>query len=702
MELIDSKSLLAKLMATENLTIEHRNVRTASFDVKNRVLVIPTLDKNLSAALYDLFTGHEVGHALYTPMDGMIEAKIQKVNKDIANVVEDCRIERKIKNKYPGLRLPFLKAYRELIEKDFFATKGKNLNLMNFLDRLNLYTKGGVSLGIKFDDVERGLLNDVEATETYDDVIEVSKRIAKYMQEQLEEQKAKDKEKSLEENEDEDDDFDYQSELEEIDVGDKSQSKPNSSIEDGDGEDSDSDEDTDFGDSDIGDENLKDSQSDPEIRSFTDEAFRENESRLFEFGEDYTYANIPKMEIDKVIYDYKPLWKRYKEEDDYLSVKPEIYLQIRRESNKVVSYLVKEFEMRKNADQLKRASTAKTGDLDMKKLFSYGFSEDIFKKVTVVPGGKSHGLVLFLDWSGSMTEHISNTMKQLLNLTLFCKKVNIPFEVYTFVEDIDSQFNYYVKPKKGDLAAKKFGLCNILSSRMSAAEFTYAGSALVSMCGCGPTGRKTRTPYWMTMSGTPLNEAVIAAMEIIPHFQKKYKLQIVNTVFLTDGEGAPLYEVYTDDEGHIEHHSRYNRKNLVIRDPVTKEQEILRPNSISFNQTSALIRLLKKRTNSNIIGFYVLNVRELNGSAGNMFFPDYNERYKVKEQFRKDKFFVVQNTGFDEYYLLRSNGLDTDEDATFEVKENATKRGIVSAFSKYAGNRINNRVILNRFINLIT
>ena len=208
MELIDSKSLLAKLMATENLTIEHRNVRTASFDVKNRVLVIPTLDKNLSAALYDLFTGHEVGHALYTPMAGMLEAKRQKVNKDIANVVEDCRIERKIKNKYPGLRLPFLKAYQELVEKNFFATKGKNLNLMNFLDRLNLYTKGGVSLGIKFDDVERGLVNDVEATETYDDVIEVSKRIAKYMQEQLEQQKAKDKEKSLEENEDDDDDFD--------------------------------------------------------------------------------------------------------------------------------------------------------------------------------------------------------------------------------------------------------------------------------------------------------------------------------------------------------------------------------------------------------------------------------------------------------------------------------------------------------------
>jgi hypothetical protein len=693
MELIDSKSLLAKLMATENLTVEHRNVRTASFDVKNRVLVIPTLDKNLSAALYDLFTGHEVGHALYTPIDGMIEAKKQKINMNVANVVEDCRIERKIKNKYPGLRLPFLKAYQELVEKDFFATKGKNLNLMNFLDRLNLYTKGGVSLGIKFNEIERGLVNDVEKTETYDDVIEVSKRIIEYMEQQLEEQKAKDKQKAAEEGEDED-------EFEEVDFDDGNPKDYDSSYDDFENETDVDDDEDDSGDSDPEDD-YSDTKNDSEIRSFTDEAFRENESKLFEFGEDYAYANIPKMEVDKVIYDYKPLWKRYKE-DEFCSVKTEEYLQIRRESNKVVSYLVKEFEMRKNADQLKRATTAKTGDLDMKKLFSYGFSEDIFKKVTVVPGGKSHGLVMFLDWSGSMSDHIANTMKQLLNLTFFCKKVNIPFEVYTFVEDIDTEHNYQPKPKAGDLRTKTFGLCNILSSRMSAAEFTYAGSALVAMSGCGASNRRTRQPYWMSMSGTPLNEAVIAAMEIIPHFQKNYKLQIVNTVFLTDGEGSPLSESYIDNEGNTDYYSRYNKKTLVIRDPVTRHQEVMKPNSNGFSQTSSLIRLLKKRTNCNIVGFYVLNVKALNGTAGNMFFPDYNERYSVKEQFRKDKFFVVQNTGFDEYYLLRSNGLDTDEDATFEVKENATKRGIVSAFSKYAGNRINNRVILNRFINLIT
>lgn len=696
MDLIDSKSLLAKLMATENLTVEHRNVRTASFDVKNRILVIPTLDKNLSNNLYDLFTGHEVGHALYTPLDGMIEAKNQKVNKDIANVVEDCRIERKIKNKYPGLRLPFLKAYQELIEKDFFKTKGKDLNLLNFLDRINLYTKGGVSLGIKFNDIERGLVNDVEKTETYEDVIEVSKRIAEYMMEQIEQQKAKDKQQL--DDDDEDVEWDGESDSN-SDTGALTDSK---NFGDDNAENEDFEYDEDYGNT--GDYDIEDSQDDSldvtQIRSFTDEAFRENESRLFEFGEDYLYANVPKMEIEKVVYDYKPLWKRYRE--DALSVQPDVYLNLRRESNKVVSYLVKEFEMRKNADQLKRATTAKTGDLDMKKLFSYGFSEDIFKKVTVVPGGKSHGLVMFLDWSGSMVEHMSNTMKQLLNLTLFCKKVNIPFEVYTFVDDIDTTLNYQPKPKKGDLAVKKFGICNILSSRMSAAEFTYAASALVSMAGCAPNSRRSKQPYWMSMSGTPLNEAVIAAMEIVPYFQKKYKLQIVNTVFLTDGEGSPSYEVYENEFGHTNYISRHNRNHMVIRDPITKHQEMFRNNAHSFSQTSALIRLLKKRTNCNVVGFYVLKTKDITGSAGNMFFPDYSERYKVKEQFLKDKFYVVQNTGFDEYYLLRSNGLDTEDDVTFEVKENATKRGIVSAFTKYAGNRINNRVILNRFINMIT
>ena len=162
MQLLDSKSLLAKLMATENLVVEQRKVQTAMFDVKSRVLVIPQLDKNISGYLYDLFVGHEVGHALYTPLDGLMKARDAKIPQAVTNVVEDSRIERKVKNKYPGLRSSFVKAYKELLEKDFFGTQGVDLNTLPFLDRMNLFCKGGPAQGIDFSPFERKLIDMVE------------------------------------------------------------------------------------------------------------------------------------------------------------------------------------------------------------------------------------------------------------------------------------------------------------------------------------------------------------------------------------------------------------------------------------------------------------------------------------------------------------------------------------------------------------
>ena len=73
--------------------------------------------------------------------------------------------------------------------------------------------------------------------------------------------------------------------------------------------------------------------------------------------------------------------------------------------------------------------------LDTAKLHTYKYSDDIFKKVTVLPDGKNHGLLFLLDWSGSMSSEILATVKQLLNLTAFCKKVQIPFEVYAFTNE---------------------------------------------------------------------------------------------------------------------------------------------------------------------------------------------------------------------------------------------------------------------------
>ena len=48
------------------------------------------------------------------------------------------------------------------------------------------------------------------------------------------------------------------------------------------------------------------------------------------------------------------------------------------------------------------------------------------------PDAKNHGMIFYLDWSGSMHDNMKGTIMQLLNLVLFCKKVNIPFSVYAF------------------------------------------------------------------------------------------------------------------------------------------------------------------------------------------------------------------------------------------------------------------------------
>ncbi len=158
----NSKSLLAKLLAAENITVSHQNTKTAYFDLKSRTLVCPVW-KDMDGHLYDLLMGHEVGHALNTPQAGWHSA-IHDENgkplgkfKDFLNVIEDARIERQVKRKFPGLSKSFAEAYKGLYERDFFGVKNIDVNKLNLIDRINLRYKMGAHLPVAFND------DDVEA-----------------------------------------------------------------------------------------------------------------------------------------------------------------------------------------------------------------------------------------------------------------------------------------------------------------------------------------------------------------------------------------------------------------------------------------------------------------------------------------------------------------------------------------------------------
>lgn len=724
MNLFAQKSLLAKLMATEDLTVRQARVHTASFDVQNRVLTVPILDKDVSKDVYDLFMGHESAHAIWTPLDGMKKAKSEKVNMSVLNVVEDARIERRIKNKFPGIKTPFINAYKTLFDENFFETEGEDLNEFNFIDRVNLHCKIGASLALNFSEEERKLLDEVESTQTFDDVIEVTKKICEFMKDQLNELPEKTKKikvvvhgaqggESGEKNaksEDEDEEYDEEIHIqldeseEKSGEGEEKTDGTGKSEEKADGEEGKSDS-TEAGSG----ASRNEQQLEAQIRSFTDDAYKRNEEKLFSDGnEKYLYVNIPKYDTSKIM-DYKVMLSKVRAENYIVDSK--VFNNYRREANKVVSYLVKEFELRKNADQMKRAATAKTGELNMNRLYSYNFTEDIFKKITVMPQGKSHGLVMYIDWSGSMIRHLENTVKQLLNLVMFCKKVNIPFEVYSFIEDTDYEYMAAPKWKAEDLSMRPFGIINLLSNRMNASDFTFAAGVLMKMAGCD-SGRRWndgRMPRFMMMSGTPLNEAVISAFEIVPEFQKRNRLQIVNTVFLTDGEGCMLQNSY-DRSGFVSHNTF---SHMVMRDPKTRHEEMFERN-VQFSamyQTDSLVRLLKQRTNSHVIGFFVGETKDVMNRIG-YFWPEFKDlpdftareefREKTRTKFRKDNSVIVTSTGYDDYYILRSTGLDTDDDEELTFKENATTRGMATAFAKYTGNKIASRVVLNRFIGLIS
>ena len=174
------KSQLAKLLATEDLVVEHKQVETASFNVETRVLILPLWEK-ASNSVYDMLVGHEVGHALFTPNDDWFLKT--DVPHGIVNVCEDARIEKLMKRRYMGLAKTFYYGYSELNDDDFFNLEEEDLDSFNLADRINLYFKIGNFLDLHFTEREIEIRELVGQSETFDEVLAAAKVLHEYCKE---------------------------------------------------------------------------------------------------------------------------------------------------------------------------------------------------------------------------------------------------------------------------------------------------------------------------------------------------------------------------------------------------------------------------------------------------------------------------------------------------------------------------------------
>ena len=474
---------LAKLMATENITVEFKKVSTPSFELVSRTLTLP-LWRDISKETYNMLVAHEVSHALYTPTKEWGEAaSVSEKRRVAANVVEDARIEKMIMKKYPGCRFDFLKGYKELHEKDFFGLSKGGLDDRTLLDRINLYYKSYGNVYVPFSEEENVWINRIDKISSFAEALEIADELIKYDESKKEEDPISNvsddsalsndsEELDSTENGSESEDSDSEGEDDgsgsaDDDSSESDDNESNSSEEGKDNEETD-DEASENGSITDGDSDEEDSADGSDDKSDDDTESKEVKSSMQSLEEKLTnisesnrydrygdrYNNTihlfnPYLEDDfnKVILPMKDFlmyanrkssefYNNYKTNPDINLITPsDAYATIRSENIKVVNNMVKTFEMKKSATLNARTMTAKTGLIDMNRLPFYKLTDDIFLQNEVTPKGKNHAILMYLDMSGSMNgERITSALSQIINMAMFCDKVSIPYRVYAFTD----------------------------------------------------------------------------------------------------------------------------------------------------------------------------------------------------------------------------------------------------------------------------
>jgi cobalamin biosynthesis protein CobT len=795
----EQKSQLAKLMATENLTVQHQKINTAKFDPINRVLYLP-IWQDMSGDLYDLLCGHEVGHALYTPAQGWHDVATDKSKpknfKSFLNVVEDARIEKKVKRRFPGLRMSFQKAYKELMERDFFGINGRDINDMAFVNRLNIYTKSQYTMtNIRFSDEEMKLVRKVESLETWDDVMSVTEEIYAYSKDEqfdmLQDFDYEFKSYTLDEEGEEMDMEDFDSgepsdapeEEEQSDKGNSDSSDDAESTEEEQEEDdtgsaapeneAENEADTDEELEEEQDDKPSTIQRDKESREsqkkdfnpecLTDDEFRKNEDALLDSkSREYIYIDVP------TINEYEAFtgWKRVQEQisqyyhdrtlqNDWNKLQPSLFSDLvqefKRKNERYVSLLAKEFEMRKAAKAYSKSKVSDSGDIDISKLAGYKFDDNIFRKLTHTPKGKSHGLVLLLDCSGSMQDNMPGSIEQILVLAMFCRKVNIPFTMYGFTDIIDTYFldrkmdqhqrltynsnsNSVFAHNKGELAGTNVQMREYMNSKMTNAEFNMALRNMVLLKESYSGGRYGRSrlgpgfPDSENLGNTPLIQAVFSLGHKMEEFRKVNNIDITSLIIVHDGD-ADSCSTYMAEQDETDYYGRKTTKlraksydpryqNVFLRDTKRKFQvQLTEPKLYSSDSMmQASLEWFSAISNSKVFGFFILPTRQ--GALKNTI----NSRYVSPEgknltdirnvdcykaadlrdslvrTMKDEKYIVSHNKGYNEFYMIMGGQELATEEEEFEFEGKVTARTLKTAFAKFNKQKQINRVLVSRFI----
>ena len=714
-------STFARLLATENISVRHdKDAETASFNVVDRILTLPRW-KVVDSHLYDMLIGHEVAHALWTPGDmdeesGCLAACVEidpehpEHVMGFLNIVEDARIERMIKNKFPGLRRDFNAGYSYLHnDLDLFelSCDQSKIAKMGLTDRLNVHFKLGILgiLAVPFSADEQVYVERMETTDTWEDVIELARDLY---------EKAKREQEQADVN------------MIDIEIG-------------ADGEPIDGEE------NENGQEvpgNSTGAGLEPETADVLQGMERVEQRRYHNEGDEV--VDLPTPRLDNMIIESDVLsqwWDQHiLDNRTYITAGCDVIrkecVEWMRSEQPTVKNLVKQFELRKAADEHKRTMISKSGRLDTVKMIDYKWSEDIFAKNTIVREGKNHGIVIFVDWSGSMGDVIEPVMKQALTLAMFAQQANIPFEVFAFSDrpysrsweevgnDLDSADTYWnqeptpgydspeVQNEEGEcdwdkLNRMKLGkaatvrLFRFLHSGMNRRDFQSAAEIFYLSAIGNCYGREQVTvcpPAMLQLNGTPLDDTILAAHEVVMNFRRKNNLQVVNCAILTDGCGASC-----------------GFQNCSLRNPYTGivygDRPEHREGESRMGSTNLLLRSLRETTGCNLIGMYLHSGKNPHNCWGwvkeeydRFGYNHLSDTTKMQKKTWKDENFCIADgasaSQYDEAYII-SAGTKVEQDVELPEASQVSHVKLRNTFVKNLKKKGMSRTLIRRFVEMI-
>ena len=351
-----------------------------------------------------------------------------------------------------------------------------------------------------------------------------------------------------------------------------------------------------------------------------------------------------------------------------------------------VNQMAMEFERKQAAHIDQRTQVGKSGRLDMGKLHNYKLTEDLFMRTELRPNGKNHAMTIVIDWSGSMDDKTVSTMRQACILAMFCKKVNVPCEVYLFQSGY-STLNENATALQGSRANARHIMVLNTADRVNVFNADVKRAWVLGSMEQRWNGNRRRGNPWnrandLGLGGTPLGASLFLAEKSHRELIARTGAEVSSIIYLTDGEGCEFAQA--------------GRESTHVTCPRTRRT------FKGKTMDAAMLNWIRETLGCNIVNFFMDSRRNVENAAQNGFSEVADERMKsVKEAnfFERGAY-----QGWDNWLVVADNAtLDYDEgeDLLDALGDNASKVKIKNAFIKQMSNRGMSRPLVSRITEMI-